>query len=68
MRKNLGMTMEETHFKIKIAPDHVQRLWRGTPSPAISELVCNSLDAGATKVQVNVLDDGLGAVPFQEAG
>jgi hypothetical protein len=52
--------MEETHYKIQVAPDHVQRLCGGTPSRAISELVWNSLDADATKVQVTTLDNELG--------
>jgi hypothetical protein len=52
--------MEETHYKIQVAPDHVQRLCGGTPSRAISELVWNSLDADATRVQVTTLENELG--------
>src|SRR5579859_2111226 len=52
--------MEETHYKIQVAPDHVQRLCGGTPARAISELVWNSLDADATKVQVTTLDNEFG--------
>jgi hypothetical protein len=47
--------MEEIHYKVQVAPDHVQRLCGGTPARAISELVWNSLDADATRVQVTVL-------------
>jgi signal transduction histidine kinase len=47
--------MEEIHYKVQVAPDHVQRLCGGTPARAISELVWNSLDADATRVQVTML-------------
>jgi len=47
--------MEAVHYKVQVAPDHVQRLCGGTPARAISELVWNSLDADATRVQVTAL-------------
>jgi len=51
--------MEEIHYKVQVASDHVQRLCGGTPARAISELVWNSLDADATRVQVTVLPGDL---------
>jgi hypothetical protein len=47
--------MDEIHYKVQVAPDHVQRLCGGTQARAISELVWNSLDADATRVQVTIL-------------
>jgi Histidine kinase-, DNA gyrase B-, and HSP90-like ATPase len=52
--------MEETHYKVQVAPDHVQRLCGASPARAISELLWNSLDADATRVQVTVLPGELG--------
>jgi hypothetical protein len=70
--------MEESHYKIEVENDHLRRLCGASAVHAIAELIWNSLDADATRVQVTVLagaldsstvivrDNGHG-IPFAEA-
>jgi hypothetical protein len=70
--------MQESHYKIEVENDHLRRLCGASPVHAISELIWNSLDADASRVQVTVLqgtldtstvivrDNGHG-IPFPEA-
>jgi len=70
--------MDEQHYKIEVENDHLRRLCGAGPVHAISELIWNSLDADATRVEVTVIageldtstvavrDNGHG-IPFPEA-
>ena len=69
--------MPESHIKVRVERDHLQKLATSKPIPAVSELIWNSLDADATRVDleiesgdlgmraVSVRDNGHG-VPFSE--
>lgn len=42
------------NFRIKVEKDHLQKLTTARPIPALAELIWNSLDADATRVDVNI--------------
>lgn len=71
--------MADTHYKVEVQGDHLEKLASARPIQALAELVWNSLDADATEVtievrsnefgmqSVTVRDNGHG-IPHEDAG
>ena len=49
-------------LNVKLKRDHLQRIAKVTPKEAVSELIWNGLDAGATLVRVEFDLGSLGAI------
>jgi hypothetical protein len=49
-------------YSVEIQQDFLERQSRAQPIAALAELIWNALDADATKVTVDFLDDGLGGM------
>lgn len=47
-------------FTVQVQPDHLEKLTRARPVPALAELIWNALDADATKVEVEIERNELG--------
>jgi len=54
--------MKDEIIKVEMADDHLRRTSQCSPSDAITELIWNGLDAGATKIQVGIEQNDLGGV------
>lgn len=52
--------MPETHFKVKVESDHIRKLTSAKPIPALAELIWNSCDGDATRVDVEIEHNELG--------
>jgi hypothetical protein len=52
--------MPETHFKVTVEGDHIRKLTAARPIPALSELIWNSCDADATRIDVGIDRNELG--------
>jgi hypothetical protein len=73
LAKRLGATgikMAETHFKVQVESDHIKRLTAARPVPALAELVWNSADADATRIDIEIdqNDFGMQAVTVRDDG
>ncbi|WP_428699496.1 ATP-binding protein [Stappia sp.] len=51
--------MPETHYRLQVERDHLNKLAIAKPIQALSELVWNSLDADATRVDVEIDADDM---------
>uniref|UniRef100_UPI003B520E9B ATP-binding protein n=1 Tax=Roseovarius indicus TaxID=540747 RepID=UPI003B520E9B len=51
--------MADAHFRVQVERDHVKKLAGANPIQALSELIWNSLDADATRVEVEIDTDDL---------
>jgi len=51
--------MTETHYKVQVEGDHIKKLTAARPVAAVAELIWNSVDADATRVDVEVNADEL---------
>jgi len=52
--------MSETHFKVKVESDHIRKLTAAKPIPALAELIWNSCDGDARRVDVEIERNELG--------
>lgn len=62
--------MAETHFKVKVESDHIRKLTAAKPIPALAELIWNSCDADATRIDVEIdrNDFGMQAITVRDNG
>lgn len=51
--------MSETHFRVQVEKDHLKKLANADAIKALSELIWNSLDADATRVDVEIESDDI---------
>ena len=54
------MAMADGSFRVEVEHDHLRKLANASPVQAVCELVWNSLDADATRVDVDVDHGELG--------
>ena len=52
--------MPETHYKVEVHGDHLEKLTHARPIHALAELIWNSLDADATTVDVKTVSNDMG--------
>ena len=52
--------MTEARYRMQVEGDHLAKLAGARPFHAIAELIWNSLDADATRVDVQIEGDDLG--------
>ncbi|MEP2532699.1 ATP-binding protein [Shimia sp.] len=49
--------MADTHFRVQVERDHLKKLSSADPVKALSELIWNSVDADATRVDIEIESD-----------
>lgn len=52
-------SMAEAHFRVQVERDHLTKLANAKPIQALAELIWNSLDADATRVDVEIENDDI---------
>lgn len=62
--------MADTHYKVEVQGDHLEKLASGRPIQALAELIWNAVDADATDVSVEVesTDIGMRSVVVRDNG
>jgi hypothetical protein len=51
--------MTEAHYRVQVERDHLKRLASAPPLQAVAELIWNSFDADATRVDLEIDSDGV---------
>jgi Histidine kinase-, DNA gyrase B-, and HSP90-like ATPase len=51
--------MLEAHYRVQVERDHLRKLANATPIQAVAELIWNSVDADATRVDLEIDSDGV---------
>jgi hypothetical protein len=54
--------MSITEYSVEIQQDFLERQAKATPVAAVAELIWNGLDADATRIDVDLEQDGLGGI------
>jgi hypothetical protein len=55
------MMANETHIKVEVESDHINKLTAARPIPAVAELIWNAVDADAARVDVEVDSENFAA-------
>lgn len=51
--------MAEKRYRVQVEPDHLSKLAGAKPTSAVAELIWNGLDADATRIDLNIEQDGV---------
>jgi hypothetical protein len=64
------VNMPETHFKVTVESDHINKLTAAKPIPALAELIWNACDADATRVDVEIdkSEFGMNSITIRDNG
>lgn len=54
--------MSIQHYPVEVQSDYLEKITRAKPTHALSELIWNSLDADATRVNVSISENELGSL------
>ena len=66
----MSSTAKDIHYKVRVENDHIQKLANGRPVPALAELIWNSVDADALRVDVEIesSDFGMQSITVRDDG